>query len=152
MTPFPTRLAVVAAAAGLLLAGCGGASSSTAEQTTTSTYRARIVQPKLNQPPGCFVIVFLSETATPAQRQRVETLLVTNPGVVKVAFVSKKLALRRFVRLHPEIAASVPAGRFPDSYEAVPRTNGAVFSIISVFASGVDGITNAKPSVACPRP
>jgi hypothetical protein len=152
MTLLPTRLAPVAAAAGLLLAGCGGADSSTAEETTTSAYRAAIVQPKLNQPPGCFVVVFLSETATPAQKRRVETLLVTNPGVVKVAFVSKRLALRRFVRLHPEIAASVLAGRFPDSYEAVPRTRGAVFSLISIFANGVDGILNAKASVACPRP
>ena len=152
MTPFPTRLALVAAAAALLLAGCGGGASSADPEQTTAAYRAQVVQARLDQPAGCFVTVFLSDIATPAQKRRVERLLVTNRGVIRVAFVSKTLALRRFLRLHPEIAASSVAGRFPDSYEAVPRTRGAVFSIITVFAAGVDGITNARPSVSCPAP
>jgi hypothetical protein len=152
MTPFPTRLAPVAAAAAVLLAGCGGDSSSEAVTTTTAAYRAQIVKARLVQPPGCFVTVFLADTATAAQKRRVERLLVTNPLVVRVAFVSKSLALRRFARLHPEIASNILGNLFPDFYEAVPRTRGSVFSIISSFAAGVDGITNAKASVACPRP
>jgi cell division protein FtsX len=145
MTHNPTRLGLVAAVFTLLLAGCGGGDSG--ETTTSATPRAKLVAARVAKPKGCFLTVFLSESHTGAQKDQVELLLLTNRGVREVAFVSKELALKRFTLEQPDVTIFV--NPFSDSFEVVPATRGSVFSIITDFAAGVDGVTNVKASPAC---
>ena len=148
MTRNPTRLAPVAAVLSLLLAGCGGGGESA--QTTTSTGpAAKLVAAQVAQPTGCFVTVFLSESHTGAQKDKVQLLLLTSRGVLEVAYVSKELALERFAQEQPDVARNMHVNPFPDSFEAVPATRGTVFALVTNFAAGVDGVTNVKPSRAC---
>ena len=151
MTHNPTRLALVAAAAALLCPGCGGESSSADATTSTAGPRARIVQAKLAQPAGCFVTVFLSESVTPTQKRHVELLLLSNRRIVEISFVSKKLALRRFARTKPKIAANMHVNPFSDRFEVVPGTRVDVFAIMTDFAAGVDGVTNVRAGALCAR-
>jgi cell division protein FtsX len=145
MTRNPTRLALVAPVVVLLLAGCGGGGSG--QETTTATQVAKLVPARIAQPTGCFLTVFLSESHTKAQRNRVQLLLLTRRGVLEVAFVSKELALERFERKQPDVVIFV--NPFSDSFEVVPATRGTVFSLITDFAAGVDGVTNVRASRAC---
>jgi FtsX extracellular domain len=148
MTRNPTRLALVAAAAALLVSGCGSSSSS---EGTTSTVgpQAKLVPATLVQPEGCFLTVFLSESVTPAQTAHVQLLLLSNPRIVEVSFVSKQLALKRLAATQPDIAANMHVNPFPDQFEVVPRLRVDVFAIITDFAAGVDGVTNVRASPAC---
>jgi hypothetical protein len=147
-----TRLGSVAAAFALLLTGCGGGGETAAPATTSTaddTPRARVVRAKLVPPSGCFLTVFLSESHTTTQQRHVELLLIGNRLVREVAFVSKDLALRRLARTQPKIAKGMHVNPFPDSYEVLPGSRNAIFSIITDFAAGVDGVTNVKASRAC---
>ena len=148
MTHNSTRLVLVAAIAALLAAGCGGGSA-TDGTTSTAGPRAVLVPGKLAQPKVCFLTVYLSDNVTPAQTRHIRFLLLSNPRIVEISFVSKKLALRRLAQTEPELVASMEVNLFPDRFEVVPRTRGSVFAIISVFAAGVDGVTNARPSKTC---
>jgi hypothetical protein len=158
MTRAPQRLRAAAALAALpllavALAGCGGGggSSSDAEGTTTSGGpRAKVVAAGLAKPQGCYLTVFLSESHTGAQKQHVEVLLLSSPVISEVSYVTKELALKRLAKTQPKVAAGMHVNPFPDSFEVIPATRGAVFSIITGFAEGVDGVTNVKASAACP--
>jgi len=108
-----------------------------------------MVTASLTQPDGCYVTVFLSEGHSSQQKRHVELLLLGNRLIRTIAFVPKALALRRLARTQPQIAAGMHVNPFPDSYEVVPGSRNAVFSIITDFAAGVDGITNVKASRAC---
>jgi hypothetical protein len=150
MRPNPTRLAPVAAVGALLLAGCGGGSEAgETTTTTTSAPRAKVVRATIAQPSGCFLTVFLSEGVTPVQRQDVEMLLVSNRRVRVIAFVPKTLALRRFARAQPDLARTMSVNPFTDRFEVVPGARIDVYSIITQFASGVDGVTNVRASAPC---
>lgn len=153
MTHNPTRLALVAALAALLFAGCGGEGSSSTDGTTsTAERRARLVPARLAQPKGCFITVYLSDIVTPAQTRHVRLLLLSSQRIVTVSFVSKELSLRRLEQTQPELVASMYVNLFPDRFEVVPGTSIDVFAIITEFAAGVDGVTNARASRGCSQP
>jgi hypothetical protein len=147
-----TRLGLVAAVTGLLLAGCGGSGSGSAEATTTeSSASARVVKAGLRPPGGCYLTVFLSEDATPKQRNGVQRLMVTSRRVETVSYVSKELALDRFAKRKPEIARRMTQNLFPNSFEVVPRSRLDVYPIILDFAAGVPGVVNVRASTPCGR-
>jgi cell division protein FtsX len=136
-----------------LLAGCGGGGSASSGTTSTATEvdppHARLAKATLKQPAGCFLTVFLSESHTTQQQRHVELLLLGNKLIREISFVSKDLALRRLARTQPQIAKGMHVNPFPDSYEVLPGSRNAVFSIMTDFAAGVDGVTNVKPSRGC---
>ncbi len=107
---------------------------------------------KLAPPSGCYLTVFLSEDVTPVEKAHVQLLLLSNPRIVEVSFVSKELALKRLARTQPEIAANIHVNPFPDQFEVVPRLRVDVFAIITDFAAGVDGVTNVRARPACGQP
>ena len=144
---------MVAAFAALLLAGCGGGSASTGTTTTTfEVPRARLVPARLAQPNGCYLTVFLSESVTPVQKRTVERLLLSNRRVREVAFVSKRLALKRLAQTQPDVVRGMHVNPFPDSFEVVPGTRADVFAIVTQFAVGVDGVTNVRADSSCAQP
>jgi FtsX-like permease family protein len=146
-------LLVAATAAGALLAGCGGGDSTADEATTSTAARtANLVKAGMAPPRGCYVTVFLSENVTAAQREHVQGRLLSNPRVLEVAFVPKKLSLRRFARANPLIAAGMRLNLFPDKFEARLISRLSALTVVTDFAAGVDGITNAKASAACAKP
>jgi cell division protein FtsX len=95
------------------------------------------------------VTVFLAEDVTTADIASVRRRLLANRAVTTVSYVSKQLALRRFASTHPKAARGMHVNPFSDRFEVVPRTNGAVFSIIGDFATRGGPITNVKPSGSC---
>jgi hypothetical protein len=132
----------------LLLAGCGGSS---ATETTETTPRPKLVRATLVEPKGCYVSVFVADEATKRQIGRVQTILLGNPLVREVAFVSKKLALRRLAQTEPEFVRDLgDHNPLPARFEVVPVSRTAVFSIIAVFAGrGIEGVINVRPSTPC---
>ena len=141
--------AVLAAFAGLLAAGCGGSSGASEEETTAAAEPARLVKAGLRPPTGCFLTVYLGETATAAQRGRVQSLMLSSDGVATVAYVRKALALKRLAQRKPDVARGMRLNLFPNTFEVVPRTRLDVYSIIAGFAAGVPGVTNVRASVPC---
>jgi hypothetical protein len=155
MRSSPTRLIVLAAVTGALLAGCGGGDSTAEADVTTSTTpasRAKLVKAGMAPPRGCYVTVFLSDSATAAEREHVRVRLLSNPRVLEVAFVPKKLSLRRFARENPLFAAGMRLNLFPDKFEARLASRLSAFTVVTDFAAGVEGILNAKASAACAKP
>ena len=112
--------------------------------TSTAEPRARLVPARLAQPKSCFITVFLSESVTPSQTRHVRFLLLSNPRIVTVSFVSKELSLKRLAQTKPDVVRNMRVNPFPDRFEAVPRTSIDVYAIITEFAAGVDGVTNAR--------
>ena len=144
------RATVLATVAGLLAAGCGGSSGAPEEETTTAAAEpARLVKAGLRPPTGCFLTVYLGETATAAQRRRAQSLMLSSDGVATVAYVRKALALKRLAQRKPDVARGMRLNLFPNTFEVVPRTRLGVFSIIAGFAAGVPGVTNVRASVPC---
>ena len=131
----------------LVLPGCGGGGSSTTAETTAAG--PTIVTAGLDPPTGCYVTVFMVEDATKAQIAQVEKVLLANRAISQIAFVSKELELQRFTKANPAAAKSLHVNPFSDRFEAVPRTQLAVFSIIGEFATRGGPITNVKPSDGC---
>jgi hypothetical protein len=136
---------------GIALAGCGGGKkSATATTTATGTsHGARLTLAGLQPPPGCYVTVFLVEDATPAQVRSVQNRLLRNKAATNVSFVSRGLALERFMRKNPAVAKGMKINPFSDQFEVVPRNRAAIFAIIGDFAIHGGPITNAKPSNGC---
>jgi hypothetical protein len=135
----------------LVLAGCGGGSSSAppAATTTPATSKAQLVIAGLQPPAGCYLTVFLVEGATTAQVETVKSRLLANKAVREVAFVSKGLALERFVRTKPKVAKRIHVNPFSDQFEVVPRSRGTVIAVVADFATNGGPITNVLPSRAC---
>jgi hypothetical protein len=136
----------------LVLAGCGGGSSSAPPPPATTrpvTPKAQLVIAGLQPPSGCYLTVFLVEGATRAQIATVQNRLLTNKAVTEVAFVSKGLALERFVRTKPKVAKRVHVNPFSDQFEVVPRSPSTVIAIVGDFATNGGPITNVLPSRAC---
>ena len=144
-----TQAALLAAVFGLLAAGCGGSSGASEEETTTVAEPARLVKAGLRPPGGCFLAVYLAETATAAQRRRVQLLMLSSDSVATVAYVPKAIALKRLAQRKPDVARGMRLNLFPNTFEVVPRTRLAVYSIIAGFAAGVPGVTNVRASVPC---
>jgi len=140
------RLLLLAGCA-LVLPGCGGGGSSSTTETTAAG--PRVVTAGLEPPSGCYVTVFMVEDATKAQIAQVRTVLLANKAISQIAYVSKELQLKRFAKTNPAAAKSLHVNPFADRFEAVPRTQLAVFSIIGEFATRGGPITNVKPSDGC---
>jgi hypothetical protein len=141
------RLVPVAGCA-LALTACGGGGGPSGASTTTPS-TAALVAAGLEPPSGCYVTVFLSEDVTKADIAGVQRRLLLNRVVTEVSFVSKDLELRRFALRNPKAAKGMHVNPFADRFEVVPRTNGAVFTIVGDFATRGGPITNVKPSVGC---
>ena len=140
------RLLLLAGCA-LALPGCGGGGSSST--TETSATGPTIVVAGLDPPTGCYVTVFMVEDATNAQIAQVRNVLLANRAISQIAYVSKALELKRFAKTNPAAAKSLHVNPFADRFEAVPRTQLGVFSIIGEFATRGGPITNVKPSDGC---
>jgi hypothetical protein len=146
----PLRLVPVAGCA-LALAACGGGGGSSGSSTTTRS-TAAVVVAGLEPPSGCYITVFLAEDVTKADIGRVQQRLLTNRVVTAVSYVSKDLELRRFALTNPKAAKGMHVNPFADRFEVIPRTSGAVFTIVGDFATRGGPITNVKPSVGCAAP
>src|SRR5688572_5045866 len=144
-----TKAALLAAVVGLLAAGCGGSGGASAEATTTAAEPARLVKAGLRPPRGCFLTVYLAESATAAQRRRVQSLMLASESVATVAYVPKALALKRLAQTKPDVARGMRLNLFPNTFEVVPRGRIDVISLIAGFAAGVPGVTNVRASVPC---
>lgn len=82
--------------------------------------------------------VFLSETASPAERGTIERALAASGLVVDQTFVPADEALRRFTRQFPELAAaasSLPTNPLPASYEVRLRPEFARDAAVDRLAS-----------------
>lgn len=141
-------LVVTVAVSALALAACGGQGGSPGT-TTSVAPGAALVAAGLEPLSGCYVTVFLTETVTKADVASVQQRLLASRAISEVSFVSKALELRRFALTNPKAAKGMHVNPFPDRFEVVPRTNGAVFSIIGDFATHGGPITNVKPSEGC---
>jgi hypothetical protein len=145
-----TRLGPAAAVAGLLLSGCGGSESASTEATTTTAVSAaKLVKAGLRPPAGCYLTIYLGETVSVAEKQNVESLMLTSKRVESVSFVSKGLALKRFAQSKPVLARRMRVNLFPDTFEVVPHTRLDVAPIIVDFSAGVAGVTNVRASRPC---
>jgi hypothetical protein len=143
-----TRVGVVAVVAAALLSAtsCGGDSSS---GDSTESTEPKLVQATLAEPEGCFLTVYMADEATRPQVGQVETLLLSNPRILEVAYVSKRLALRRLAQTRPEFVRQLTRNPLPARFEVVPGTRSDVFAIITEFARGVRGVTNVRASPPC---
>jgi cell division protein FtsX len=141
-------LVVTVAGSALALAACGGNGGSSGT-TTSAAPSAALVAAGLEPPSGCYVTVFLAEDVTKADVASVQQRLLANRVITEVSFVSKALELRRFALANPKAARGMHVNPFADRFEVVPRTAGAVFSIIGDFATRGGPITNVKPSRTC---
>lgn len=144
-------LLVPVAASALALAACGGNGGSSGTTTAPTPVRsgAALVAAGLEPPSGCYVTVFLAENVTNADLASVQQRLLASRAVTEVSFVSKALELRRFALTNPKAAKGMHVNPFADRFEVVPRTTGAVFSIVGDFATRGGPITNVKPSQGC---
>src|SRR5581483_11791318 len=126
----------------LAVAGCGGGSSSAPPSTTSPAANARLVIAGLQPPAGCYLTVFLVEGATKAQVASVQNRLLANKAVSEIAYVSRGLAMERFVRTKPKVAKRIHVNPFSDQFEVVPRSRGTVIAIVADFATNGGPITN----------
>jgi hypothetical protein len=134
-----------------VLAGCGGGSDGAppAKTTTTTAAKAKLVIAGLQPPSACYLTVFLVEDATKAQIASVQRRLLRNKAVSEVAYVSKGLALERFVRTKPNVAKRIHVNPFSDQFEVVPHSRGVAFAVVADFATHGGPITNVLPSRGC---
>jgi cell division protein FtsX len=99
-----------------VVAGCGGQK------------RAREVPARLAAPRECHVTVFFAtrmvtgREATRPEIAAVRGRLAASSKISTYAFVSKRLALRRMAKRHPELAHGIPRNPLPAAYEIVPRS------------------------------
>jgi cell division protein FtsX len=112
------------------------------------------VSAKVTQLEGCLVRVFFATEAvsgTVATRPQIQGVkeLERDPRVESFSFVSKKLALRRFAKKHPEIVGGgIPANPLPPSYDVVPAAGEDVRALEETFR-GRPGVENVNSARAC---
>ena len=133
-----------AAAVGLLTAvaafGCGG-------QT-----RAREVPARLAAPRACHVDIFLAtrmvsgREATRAEIAAIRARLAASSRIRTYAFVSKRLALRRMAKRHPELVYGLSSNPLPAAYEVVPKAVGEARPLAAELrrAAGVEHVSSAR--------
>jgi cell division protein FtsX len=134
-----------AAAAACLLAavvtgGCGGQK------------RAREVPARLAAPRSCHVTVFFTTrmvTGREATRSEIASLrekLASSSRIKSYAFVSKRLALRRMSKRHPELMHGIVSNPLPAAYEIVPRSVGEAKKLAAELrrARGVEHVSAAR--------
>jgi cell division protein FtsX len=134
-----------AAAVGLLaavVAGCGG------------HRRAREVPAALAAPRECHVDVFFAtrmvsgREATGAEIAAMRRKLAASSRVRTFAFVSKRLALRRMAKRHPELVQGMPNNPLPAAYEIVPWAAKDAKQLEAELRGG-HGIEHVSAAKAC---
>jgi cell division protein FtsX len=135
--------AAVAAGCLLCVTACGGSS-----EPGTKEVAAPVAQPQ-----GCVVRVFFATEAvsgayaTRPQIRGVKEQLERDPRVEAFSFVSKKLALRRFAKKHPEmVGGGIPANPLPPSYDVVPGAHEDVRALEESLRGrpGVEKVNSAR--------
>jgi cell division transport system permease protein len=84
---------------------------------------------------------------TPAQRNAIGQMLVNNPRVAKVEFISKEKALEMMRKKAPEMANSVPTNPLPDAFKVKPVHGEDVVAIadsLNPLPPGVEKVNFGK--------
>ena len=136
--------AVAGLAAAVVAGGCGGHG------------RAREVRAELAAPRACHVTVFFTTrmvTGREATRAEIAAVrsrlrLASSSRIRTFAFVSKRLALRRMAKRHPELVQRMPINPLPSAYEIVPRSADDAKALAAELR-GLHGLEHVSASRAC---
>jgi cell division protein FtsX len=134
------RRAAAACLLAAVVAGCGGQK------------RAREVPARLAAPRGCHVTVFFTtrmvtgQEATHSEIGSVRERLASSSQIRTYAFVSRRLALRRMSKRHPELMHGIASNPLPAAYEIVPRSAEDARELAAELrhAKGVEHVSAAR--------
>lgn len=104
--------------------------------------------------PAAVVSVFLTNTITPQQKQRVGDVLKRSPGVRSVVYVSHEQAYQRAKKVFkdkPELLKSLRPEDLPESYQARLADPARAAKVIAAV-KGMPGVQIAQLDSPSPRP
>ena len=84
-----------------------------------------------------------AEEVTPAQRNAVQALLLSDPRVDDVDFISKEEALKVMQKKQPALAKEVPGNPLPDSFKVQPKRGedvAAIAASLNPLPAGVEKV------------
>jgi cell division protein FtsX len=90
--------------------------------------------------PGCYVVAYLLDDVTDAQRVAVSDYLRADPHVAAFAYESKETAIQRFHRMWPDVK-KVPVTQLPESFR-VGLADGADHRALDRALTAIPGVAD----------